>query len=381
MRTRNRLRTLSGVTGVTALLALSLTACATGSGDAPTDNTSSAGDADCVAAVEPAVEAGLQPSELVAPDAPLNVSELAGKSIWYITNSHNQFSTEMATGVKEAAEAAGMSMTVFDGQNSTNRYSEGINQAVAQGADGIILMAIQPSVVAEDVLDAQEAGVQVLSVLNGNPSDSVEPGTFGNLTADYTADGELMAKWVLADSGCTADAVVIQSSPVNVWNLASEGFVAAMNEYCPDDCSVDVIDLDPANIANDLGNQLQTKLQTNPDISYVVPVWDSAIPLVAPVVASAGRDLTVFAHDGITESLQLIASGQDQQGTLAMAPPGWIGWAAFDEVGRAIVGEPSPEYVIPTRLVTTENVGSGSLEDVSPEYAGFQQAFTSAWQG
>lgn len=374
----NRKYWLGAVTSV-AVGALALTGCATGDADAGGGSAAAGGSSECIAAVESAVQEGLAPSELVAPTAPLDLASLSGKSIWYITNSHNQFSTEMASGVEEAGKAAGVDVTVFDGQNSTSRYSEGINQAIAQGADGIILMAIQPSVVAEDLKDAEAAGIQVLSTLNGDPTEPVEAGTFGNFTADYTSDGELMAKWVLQDSGCTGKSVVIQSSPVHVWDLAAQGFAAATEELCPDDCAVKEIDLDPANIANDLGNQLQTTLQTEPDISYVVPVWDSAVPLVAPVVATAGRPITVFAHDGISESLELIAAGTDQQGTLAMAPPTWIGWAAFDEVARAMLGEKSPGYVIPTRLITEENVGDGSLADVSPEYVDFQKAFTDAW--
>ncbi|MBK0419804.1 sugar ABC transporter substrate-binding protein [Leucobacter sp. CSA1] len=379
MMVLNDRRRLLGACAGTAAIVLALSGCAGGAADAESGEASAGGSEECIAAVASAVEEGLAPSPLVAPSAPLDLAALSGKSIWYITNSHNQFSTEMASGVQEAGEEAGVKITVFDGQNSTSRYSEGINQAVAQGADGIILMAIQPSVVAEDLKAAEAAGVQVLSTLNGDPTEPVEPGTFGNFTADYTADGELMAQWVLNDSGCTSKSVVVQSSPVHVWDLAAKGFEAATKELCPEDCSVEVIDLDPANIANDLGNQLQTALQTSPDVDYVVPVWDSAIPLVAPVVATAGRPITVFAHDGISESLELIASGQDQQGTLAMAPPTWIGWAAFDEVARAILGEESPGYVIPTRLITEENVGDGSIADVSPEYVDFQSAFTEAW--
>ncbi|MBO1900552.1 sugar ABC transporter substrate-binding protein [Leucobacter weissii] len=381
MQIRNAPKGVVAAMAGAAAIALTFSGCTSGEADEEPGGTAAGGDQDCLAQVQPAVDEGLQPSALVAPESPLDLDSLAGSSIWHLTNSHNQFSTEMAAGVEEAGEAAGVDVTVFDGQNSTSRYSEGINQAIAQGADGIILMAIQPSVVAEDLKAAEAAGIRVLSTLNGDPDEPVEAGTFGNLTADYTADGELMAKWVLADSGCTANSVVIQSSPVHVWDLATKGFEAATEEFCAEACGVEVIDLDPANIANDLGNQLQTKLQTNPDIDYVVPVWDSAIPLVSPVVATAGRPITVFAHDGITESLQLISEGTDQQGTLAMAPSGWIGWAAFDEVARAILGEPSPGYVIPTRLVTRENVGDGSLASVSPEYVDFQSAFIDAWQG
>lgn len=362
----------------TGLLTLALVGCTPAVGGGAESSSAPGEVGECASTVEASVNAALEPSELVLPEAPLDLAGLAGKSIWYITNSQNQFSTEMSAGVEAAGEAAGVDITVFDGQNSTSRYSEGINQAVAQGADGIILMAVQPAVVSEDLAVAAAAGVQVLSTLNGDPDEPVAEHTFGNLTADYTADGNLMADWAILDSGCAANVLVVQSSPVHVWDLAAKGIEAGIAERCAE-CGVKVLDIDPAQIATDTGTQLQTALQVDPDVDYVLPVWDSAMPYVAPAIAAAGSSAKVLAHDGITASLDLIAAGADQQGTVAMPPPGWIGWAAFDEVSRAILGAEHPGYVIPTRLVTVDNIGDGSVSDVSPNYTDYQAAFTAAW--
>lgn len=366
-----------GVAGV-GVLALLLTACTPAVGD--NGSPSAAGDPACIDAVEEDVLAAREPSELVAPTESLDLAALDGRSIWYITNSQNQFSAEMSTGVEEAGAAAGVDITVFDGQNSISRYSEGINQAIAQGADGIVLMAVQPAVVTEDLAAAAAAGIKVLSTLNGDPSEPVPPSTFANLTADYTEDGKLMGKWAMYDSGCTANIVVVQSSPVHVWDLAATGIESAVAENCPEDCKVRVLDIDPANIATETGSQLQTALQVDQGVGYVLPVWDSAIPLVAPVVATSGTSAKVLAHDGISASLELIAQGEDQDGTVAMPPPGWIGWAAFDQVARAILGVTVPDYVIPTRLIDETNIGDGSTADVSPNYRDYQTAFEDAWQ-
>jgi len=360
-----------------ALLLMGCTPAVSSGGTDTSSNVDAAGS--CPAGLADEVAAAMEPTELVAPESGLDLSALAGKSIWYITFNQNQFSTEMSDGVEEAGAAAGVDITIFDGQNSTSKYSEGINQAIAQGADGIILMAIQPAVVSADLAAAEAAGISVLSTLNGDPTEPVEAGTFANFTADYTADGSLMAKWALNDSNCTADVLVVQSSPVHVWDLAAQGIEATVNETCPEDCAVKVLDIDPANIATDTGTQLQTALQVDPGVTHVLPVWDSAMPYIAPAVAAAGSAAKVLAHDGISASLELIASGQDQDGTVAMPPPGWIGWAAFDEVARAILGTDSPGYVIPTRLVTSENVGDGSTESVSPNYTDYQAAFSEAW--
>lgn len=368
------------IVAVGASVALLLMGCTPAVSSGGADPVADAADTtNCPAGLTDEVAAAMEPTELVAPEVGLDLSALGGQSIWYITNSQNQFSTEMSEGVEQAGAAAGVDITIFDGQNSTSKYSEGINQAIAQGANGIILMAVQPAVISEDLAAAERAGIAVLSTLNGDPTEPVEEGTFANFTADYTADGGLMAKWALADSGCAANVVVVQSSPVHVWDLAAQGIEATVADVCPEDCNVKVLDIDPANIATNTGTQLQTALQVDPDVTHVLPVWDSAMPYIAPAVAAAGSNAKVLAHDGISASLELIASGQDQDGTVAMPPPGWIGWAAFDEVARAILGLDSPGYVIPTRLVTAENVGNGSTESVSPNYTDYQTAFTEAW--
>lgn len=369
----------SQIMAVGAGLVLLLSGCTAAVSSDGESSAPDAGAGSCPAGLADEVAAAMEPTALVAPEAGLDLSALAGKSIWYITNSQNQFSTEMSDGVEEAGAAAGVDITIFDGQNSTSKYSEGVNQAIAQGADGIILMAVQPAVISEDLAAAEAAGIAVLSTLNGDPTEPVEAGTFANFTADYTADGGLMAKWALDDSGCTADILVVQSSPVHVWDLAAQGIEATVSDICPDDCKVKVLDIDPANIATDTGTQLQTALQVDPGVTHVLPVWDSSMPYIAPAVAAAGSNAKVLAHDGISASLELIAAGQDQDGTVAMPPPGWIGWAAFDEVARAILGLETPGYVIPTRLVTAENVGNGSTQDVSPNYTDYQAAFTEAW--
>lgn len=379
-----KLRTLSAG-AVVVFGAFTLAACTPAVGGTAEVETSTAAltstQQDCVDAVSADLATATADTELVAPSAPLDLDALSGQTVWFITVTMNQFSTDMATGVQEAADAAGVELVTFDGQGTANRFNEGIEQAVAQGAGGIILVGIDPAVVSSALAKAEAAGIPVQNTLNGDATDEVPAGMHDNLTSDFTADGEIAAKWALVDSGCSADMVLLYSSSVAVWDKMYVGAEGVFEEYCPEDCTFNALNIDLANVSTDIGSQLQTALQQNLDTDYVFPVWDSAVPFVTPVLSAANSDAKVLARDGLEANIELIVAGTDQDMTVGTPPTGWLGWLSFDDIARAMVGEDAPGYVIPTRVIDTENVGDGSVETLFPNYVDFETAFTDAWQG
>lgn len=334
---------------------------------------------DCVAAVQADVDAATAETALVAPTDPLDLDALAGGTVWFITVSMNQFSTDMATGVQAAADAAGVELVTYDGQGLANRFNEGISQAVAQGAAGIILVGIDPTVVTGSLAAAADAGIPVQNTLNGDPGDDVPEGMYTNLTSDFTGDGATAAKWALIDSGCQADMVALYSSSVGVWQKMVDGAEPVFAEYCPEDCSFKALNVDIANVSTDIGSQLQTALQQNQDVNYVYPVWDSAVPFVTPVMSAANSTAKVLSRDGLEANLAMIAAGNGQAMTIAMPTTSWIGWIAFDSVARAATGADVPDYVIPTRIVDGSNIGDATADTLFPEYVDYESAFTDAW--
>jgi ribose transport system substrate-binding protein len=366
--------------GTAALL--TLTACSSATGE---DSSTTASEPQpeaqsaCVDAVAPAVEAASAEVDLLAPSEPLDLAAVSGKTIWFITVTMNQFSSDMLAGVEEAAAAAGVSVKAFDGQGNTNRYSEGIEQAVAQDAAGIILVGIDPAVVSSALAEAESAGIPVQNTLNSDPTDPLAPGLYGNLTSDFSADGATVADWAMADSGCDTDMVVVYSTAIRVWDLMAQAAKEEIEAQC-EDCTVTMLDVDLANVATDVGAQLQSALQKNPDVNYIYPVWDSAVTYVTPVVAAAGSDAKVLSRDGLAANIAWVEDGT-QALTVGTPPTDWLGWLAVDDLLRAVTGAPAPGYVIPTRVIDATTVGDGTNDAIWPAYIDFQTAFTTTWQG
>ncbi|MCU1446419.1 substrate-binding domain-containing protein [Cryobacterium sp.] len=363
---------------------LTLAGCTSATDAAQTADVTSTADLtatqqECVSALQADVDTATADTALVAPTEPLDLAALSGGTVWMITVSMNQFSTDMATGVQAAADAAGVELVTYDGQGLANRFNEGISQAVAQDAAGIILVGIDPTVVTGSLAAAAAAGIPVQNTLNGDPTDEVPEGMYINLTSDFTADGETAAKWALIDSRCQADMVSLYSSSVGVWQKMVDGAESVFAEYCPEDCTFKALNVDIANVSTDIGSQLQTALQQNLDVNYVYPVWDSAVPFVSPVMSAANSSAKVLSRDGLEANLAMIADNSGQAMTIAMPTTSWIGWIAFDSVARAATGTDVPEYVIPTRIIDSTTIGDGTAGDLFPEYDGYQSAFTDAW--
>jgi len=334
----------------------------------------------CVAAIKDDVEKGRADVPLITPPGPLDLAALKGKTIWFIPISFNQFASDWEAGLKEAADIAGVKLVTFDTKGSISAANEAVSQAVAQKADGIIILAIRPSVIAGPVAEAKAAGIPVLSGFNSDSGDPVPDGMFGNFTSDFTADAELGVKWALLDSGCAADMVMVMTSSGVVWTNMSVGAEKAIKQYCAE-CKIKVIDIDYGNLASSLGGQLQAALQLDPAINYVFPAGDSLVPYITPILATANSQAKVLSRDGVSASIEMIAAHSGQDMTLAMPDFKWVGWIAFDDVARQILKLPRKDYSIPTRIIDASNVGKGTIKEQFPAYENFRDVFTQTWAG
>lgn len=378
MRHRSLPVALAGI----AVVGLGLAACTPASdGSADTSGAAAAGSDSCVTEAQAVVDEASADLDLIVPEQPLDTANLEGESFWFITVAMNQFSIDMYTGFEEAAAAAGATSTSFDSEGAVSKSSEGIEQAVAQGASGIVLVGIEPTLVAEPLVAAEAAGIPVLSFENDTYGADVVAGTFGNMTADFARNGAVGAAWSAVQTGCATNMVLLESSLLPIWTALTDGAEAELDRLCPETCTAKTIDVDLANVSTSISSQLQTALQVDPGVTHVFAAWDSAVPFVGPAVASAAGEIQVMGHDGTTAAIQTIVAGHDQQFTMATPPIDWIGWSAFDVTARAFLGDETESFLLPARLIDFENIGDGSVQTIFPAYVDYQDAFVAAWNG
>jgi ABC-type sugar transport system substrate-binding protein len=356
---------------------LLLSGCSSATGSAQEGPT--AGSNSCTKAVQADVDAARAPSELALPADPAPAAGLAGKSVWFIALTMNQFNGAVAEGFTAGAEAAGLTPVLWDGQGTTNRINDGFAQAIAAGAAAIAISGIDVTTVGPNLDLAQQLGIPVLATFDGDASQPVAEGLYSNITSDFTADGESIAKWSLVNSGCAVDMLMVSSPTVAVWERQADGAKSALEEFCPDDCSFTDVDVDLANLATDTPQKVQTALQRDPDTNYVYMAWDSGVPFVQSTIETGFPDTRILGRDGVDASIQSVMQGRAQVLSLAMPPEQWIGWATVDDLIRGATGLEPSGLVIPSRLVDADNVGDGTDAAISPNYEGFEEKFEELW--
>ncbi|HUH53040.1 MAG TPA: substrate-binding domain-containing protein [Microbacteriaceae bacterium] len=359
--------------------ALVLSAC-TGAADTGTDTATDEGGTSneaCIASVNEAVDKAREPLELTLPSEPIDFSKVEGKNIWIINILTNQMISDSNEGFTAAAEAAGVDLTIYDGQGTVSGWNEGIQQAIAQGADAIALYGIDRSLVSEAVKEAAEAGIIVTESLALNYDVERHEDLYTTFSADYYTDGATLANWTLADSDCTASTYLLYSTALPIWVDMQQGALDAYAENCPE-CDILDENVDPANVATEVPRVVQTRLTQAPETGYVLATWDSAAPFIESAASPINPEVAILGRDGIEAALDEIRTGGMMKVTVAAPPPQWIGWTVVDDLLRGIAGQEPNGLVIPTRLIDPTNVGETDA-DVMPNYVGFEDEYKKVW--
>ena len=366
--TRGGRRAALGAVVVTA--AVLLAAC--GGSDASSDDTSSdsgASGSDGVAEAQKIVDQYKEPPTWQGPDAPVDLSGLSGKHVTYISVSNSipvlkYWSDEVTQLVKDNA---GVELDVVDAKGSVDEANKGFQQAIASKADAIVLVAFSTDLFTSQIAAAKDAGIKVITAQSGIPG-KVDGGQDAEVTFDYEQVGKLIADWVVADSDGKGKGLVITSDDVPASQPQAQATLAEVKRLCPD-CDMTTSDVQIPQWESSIPTLFQTTINTDPERSYLLPLYDGQAlsGLGAIRTAGAGDKVSVGAFNatpGIVEQLKDEASG------LKLDIGGqneWWAYACADTIFRVLSGtEPVENYKVGLRIFDTDNAdlieGDNELE-------------------
>lgn len=256
-----------------------------------------------------------------------------------------------ADAAKEAAEAIGWDVTVFDGKLNPAEYSNGVNSAVAAGADAIVLDVVDCQYAAQALSDAKEAGVMIYGLhsldcddpaVGGEPVFDAEL-TYGEEFSNYRelviGFGGTKADWIIVQTEGQANTIQFNQDELLVVKYIGDGFEETMATCTT--CEVTSVEF----VLADLGPPLQAKaeqaLLQNPDANSIMVPYDSAMTLgISSAIEESGRkdELFVMGGEGFVANIQ---NARDDKAQDAGTGYGfeWEGWATVDGVNRLLNGE------------------------------------------
>jgi len=318
----------------TATVLLLITACGAGEHKSSKNGNSAAGgqvvaqDKAALTAVETPVSAWTGPTS--APKA------AAGKKIWIISCAQASNCSIDTAAAADAARAIGWTATVFDGQGDPKRYDEGIRNAVADGANGIVLISVPSGLVTDALRFAKQHKVPVVNAASQDTSDTkADPLIFGNVVHPWADQGTWLGKWLVADSNGNAQVVIFRDDEFSGVKLRQD-MVASELGQCP---GCGVLDQNKLSIADATSSRMTQITKAEIDrlgskLKYIVSPFGTVEAFIIPAIKAAGRnDIKVVGYDGNKQQSTFCNEGS--VGAIAVTLLGWTGWAGVDQMNRA----------------------------------------------
>lgn len=309
-----------------------------------------------------------------------------GKTVWIISFGQVVESVGyQVQGAKDAMEALGWKVNVFDGQVQPNEWLSGVQQAVAAGADGIILADIDCAPIKNGLEQAKQAGIPVVGIESNDcdPSlESVVSYAEGDFLSYMKSLGSDSALWLVNQVGSGSKIIELRETDTSITIAISDGYQATLKDKCPD-CTNVVVDFTAADLGPGLQEKVQQALLRNPDAKGLMVPYDDVVNLSssAAVVASGrAKDLKVVSIGGTVGGMDLMKQGRGLTADL-LVPTRWEGFASVDWLIRLFDGEqPTPQDAatgIGTILVDAHS--DLPAKGLPPVNIDFEAAYYKAW--
>jgi ribose transport system substrate-binding protein len=299
--------------------------------------------------------------KFVAPGPAFNARQRArGKHLFIIpASSQVPFVSTIANHIRRIATPIGVRVTTWQNQGQPSQWVQGMNAAIAQRANAIILLAgNDPAGLQPQIRQAKARGIPTIVAHLYDQNQKSAPNVGGVVNIPYKLAGRLIADQAIVDTRGDANAIVVTINQVKSTIPMVQGIREEFRKYCSG-CKLTFTDVTIADIATRIQPNVQAALTADPNINYVIALYDSAeVPFVAAAIRAAGRigRVKVSTFNGTPEMLKLV-----QQGDIVNMNVGenleWIGYAIVDQSMRIMGGlRPVRNARVPVRVFDRSNI-------------------------
>ncbi|MGF1651814.1 MAG: substrate-binding domain-containing protein [Actinomycetales bacterium] len=282
---------------------------------------------------------------------PSATGTVGGEVVVLSLSANSPFFGELAAGAQEAADEAGVELTVLDAQDDAATQADQLADAVVGNADAVIVNPVDPTTAAAAVQPVLDAGIPLVAV--DRAIDGVEVTSY---VGSDNVDGGRQAAAALAES-VGFEGQVIHLEGITVTSASRErgqGF----DEGLADTPGVDLVARQTADFARDEALDVTTTLlHANPDVVGIFAENDEmALGAIQALGDRAGTEVRVVGFGGTEPGLEAIAAGT-MTSTIAQQPRE-LGAAGVVQAVAAVRGRPVQEVVpVPVRRVDHDDVG------------------------
>jgi ribose transport system substrate-binding protein len=303
----------------------------------------------------------------VSPGPTIDASKVKGKSLFSIpANSSVAYVNTVDKETKKYADALGIKYSDYTNQQQQSQWVQGVSQAVSTKADVLTLLAgLLPEQIAPQLQQAQQAGVKIADVAERNTGQATPSYVNSYVFAPFNTAGQLMAAYATKATGGKADVLIISSNADISSQPEVDGITSELTKDCPG-CKSRTVNVNPTDWATKLQSTVEAALSADPNINYVLPVYDSMAQFAAPAIQAAGKTGKTFiaTFNGTPAILDLVRTGSVVTMDVADNTTD-VALAGLDADMRLMLNMPAGKQQIQLRVFDKSNIQEAGVPAAS----------------
>ncbi|RNL61304.1 sugar ABC transporter substrate-binding protein [Nocardioides marmoriginsengisoli] len=279
-------------------------------------------------------------------------------------------------GVRQATDALGYELKICDAKTDVASFQNCMSQAVNAKPDVIVNNARPAADAAESYAKAHSEDIPVIGQFTSEQPDA-EKGNVVEVGNVCELEGQLLGSYVVAESKGKANVAIFADTVYGCNGQRAEGVKSALDKC--ETCEVTVDRFSAATAMTDLPPALQAKIQSKPNLNWIIGTPGFSGVLAADAVRQAGKAdaIDVGTFDGDEPSLALVRKGD----IIKVDVTSGVyenGWTVLDAALRLKAGQAIPNNIEnPTQLLMTKESApsSGTYEGAQD----FREQFKALW--
>jgi ribose transport system substrate-binding protein len=285
---------------------------------------------------------------------------MKGKSILGIpVSSANPFTKNIYIAMTNAAKNVGFTFREWENQGQPSQWVQGMDYATNNKFDLIDLLGgTDPKVLAPQVQKATSAGIKVIASHYSGFEQPLPGYISGAVPIDYLKAGQLLADWAIWKTDAKVNALVIVSTEVYSTESMINGIKADFDQNCPG-CKYKIVNAPVPEWSTKIQPTVQSALQADPSINYIIPIYDSMSQFVVPAITITGKkdSVKIATFNGTPFVLGFVQRGDVEMDIGENLD--WIGHAIMDAEMRILCGlEPVKDPKIPFYIFDSSNAAN-----------------------
>jgi len=280
--------------------------------------------------------------------------------------------------VKQGAADLGWTADTIGTDGSPEQLQNAFSTALRQGADAVILNAVNRASVAKQIEQAKQEGV---AFVTASSVEKTGDGILANIadTRNSGKIGEWLAARIVADSNGSADTLYVNISAFQILKSLGDQFESSYKQYCPD-CEYASLDIPVTSLGKDAPDRIVSYLRSHPQVNYVVLSVSNALGAGLPAAlraAGLADKVKIVGQSGDTQTFQDLQA----KNINSVVPFDYyaVDYLMLDALARHFAGAPAQQALPPLWIVTPENMPAEATKGLFPVVPSYRDEFKKLW--